>query len=265
MPKYVRLALLTLQEYFVYRLNFVLWRFRSLVSFLTLFFFWLAVYGSETELLGYQKSQMLSYVVGVAFLKNIITGTRVADIAGHIRSGELNKILFQPFSPYRYWLSRDIVDKFLNLFFVIIEIGLVLAIFKFPFYFPHKIISVGLFVLLVFIAFWLSFYLNLAISFIAFWTEEVWATRFLIGVIFFEFFSGVYFPVDVLPTWLTRIIYLTPFPYLIYFPLKIWNEQVVGAMALKVIIICFAWLVLFYWLANRLWQKGAKNYGAYGG
>jgi len=64
---------------------------------------------------------------------------------------------------------------------------------------------------------------------------------------------------------LQKIIYLTPFPYLVFYPLKIWLEQISGVEALKAILICFGWLLLFWWLAKNLWQKGAKNYGAYGG
>jgi len=56
--KYFQLAKITFQEYFVYRLNFLLWRFRSIVSFVTLLFFWLVIYGGRNELLGYQKAQM---------------------------------------------------------------------------------------------------------------------------------------------------------------------------------------------------------------
>ena len=82
MRKYFQLAKLTLEEYFAYRFNFVLWRFRSFVFFLTLFFFWLAIYQGRTELLGYQKVQMLTYVVGVAFLRGVVLSSKSADLAG---------------------------------------------------------------------------------------------------------------------------------------------------------------------------------------
>ena len=97
MSKYFQLAKITFEEYLAYRLNFILWRFRSLITFLTLFFFWLAIYGGKEELLGYQKTQMITYVVGVVFLRSIILASRSADLAGQIRSGELTKIIIAPF------------------------------------------------------------------------------------------------------------------------------------------------------------------------
>lgn len=265
MRKYLQLAKITLEEYFVYRLNFVLWRFRSFVSFLTLFFFWLAIYGNRTEFLGYQKSQMLAYVVGIAFLRSIVLGSRSVDLGGQIRSGELTKIILRPINMFSFWFSRDFVDKILNIFFTIIEIGVILSLFNFPFYFPQNLSTYIYFIILALLALFLYFFLSFVLSVTAFWTEEIWVTRWLFGIVFLEFFAGAFFPIDVLPGWLQKIIYLTPFPYLVFFPLKIWLEQISGVMAIKAIFICSAWLVFFYWLAKFLWQKGAKNYGAYGG
>ncbi|MBM3209099.1 hypothetical protein FJZ40_02300 [Candidatus Shapirobacteria bacterium] len=265
MKKYFQLSKLTLQEYFVYRLNFVLWRFRSFVFFLTLLFFWLAIYGDRTALLGYERAKMLAYVVGVAFLRSFVLGSRSADLAGQIRSGELTKILLCPIGMFSFWLTRDVVDKLLNLFFTFLEIGIAVYFLRIPFYFPQRTETYLFFALLLVLALFLYFFVSFFLSAFAFWTEEIWATRWLFGIIFLEFFAGAYFPIDVLPGWLQGMINLTPFPYLVFFPLKIWLEQLSAATAIKGILICGLWLIIFYRLANLLWQKGAKNYGAFGG
>lgn len=265
MRKYFQVIKITFEEYFVYRLNFLLWRFRSFIFFLTLFFFWLAIYGDKGEFLGYQKSQMLAYVVGIAFLRGVVLGSRSADLSGQIRSGELTKLVLRPISMLSFWFSRDIVDKFLNVFFTILEIGLVLIIFKFPFYLPQKLETYFLFVVLVVLALFLYYFLSFTLSLTAFWTDEIWATRWLFGVILLYFFAGAVFPIDVLPGWLVKVIYFTPFPYLVFFPLKIWLEQLTLGMVIRAILVCLAWLIFFYWLASSLWRKGVKNYGAYGG
>jgi len=265
MNKYFKLAQITLQEYFVYRLNFILWRFRSLVSFLTLIFFWLAVYGNRTDLLGYSKAQMIAYMIGLAFLKSIILGSRIGDLAGQIRSGEMTKIVIKPFNMFYFWLTKDLVDKTLNLFFVIFEILLVVKLLGLEFYIPKNFSSLVCFLIISVISLFLNFYINMLLSMAAFWTDDVWATRFLFGVIFLEFFSGAFFPLDILPNWLVRIFNLTPFPYLIFFPLKIWLEQVDSSQILNILLISIAWLIGFYILAKLVWRKGAKNYGAYGG
>jgi len=265
MKKYVRIFQLTLQEYFVYRLNFILWRFRSFVFFVTLIIFWQAVYGARESLFGYQKTQIFAYILGIAILRGLVLGSRSADMAGQIKSGELTSIILRPISIFKYWFAKDLADKILNILFVCLEIFLALKIFNLPFYLPHLPQTYLFFILMVILAVMLYFFLSFALSASAFWTDDTWSTRWLFGVVFLEFFSGTYFPLDILPKTMVKIINLTPFPYLVYFPIKIWNEQVTGASVIKVILICFFWLALFSLLSLKLWRKGVKNYGAYGG
>jgi ABC-2 type transport system permease protein len=265
MSKYLQLIKLTFQEYFVYRLNFFLWRFRSLVLFLSLFFFWLAVYGQQDRFLGYQKSQMMAYVIMAAFLRGAVLATRSADLAGQIRSGELTRIIKLPINMIGYWFGRDLVDKVLNIGFVVLEIGLILSLFNFPFYFPQNPQTYLFFGLMLVLAVFLFFFFSFFLSVTAFWTEDIWATRWLFGVILLNFFAGAIFPIDVLPAWLAKIISLTPFPYLVFYPIKIWLEQLSLASMAQAFLICLVWLIIFTWLSLFLWRKGAKNYGAYGG
>jgi len=265
MKKYLQLAKITFEEYLVYRLNFYLWRFRSFIVFLTLLFFWLAIYGNQSEFLGYQKAQMITYVIGIAFLRTVVLGSRSADLGPQIRSGELTKLLLKPIKIIRFWFTRDVVDKSLNFFFTIIEILTIVWLLKLSFYLPHYLSTYFSFAILSLMAIFLYFFLSFTLSVVAFWTEEIWATRWLFGVIFLEFLAGAFFPLDVLPAWLTKIIYFTPFPYLVFFPMKIWLEQLNNGEIIRAIFICLIWLIFFWWLAVFLWKKGAKNYGAYGG
>jgi len=41
--------------------------------------------------------------------------------------------------------------------------------------------------------------------------------------------------------------------------------QVTGGEIIKVIIVSAFWLVIFYYLARRTWQRGLKAYAVYGG
>lgn len=265
MKKYLQVIKVTFEEYFEYRLNFLLWRFRNLISLFVLLSFWLSVYGEKQAFLGYERSQMIVYVLGISFLKSIVVASRSIDIAGQIKSGQLTRLLIQPINLFKFWFSRDFADKMMNIFFMIFEISLMVGLLKLPISLPDNYLIYPVFCLLVFLAVWLYFYLSFFLSCLAFWTDDIWATRFLFGFIFLEFFSGALFPIDILPGWLTRVIYWTPFPYLIYYPLRFWLGQVSGNLVLNVIAIELFWLFFFKQLAQILWKKGAKDYGAYGG
>jgi len=263
--KYVHIFKITFEEYFAYRLNFFLWRFRSFVSFFALVIFWLAVYGPGENVFGYERSQMATYLIGVAFLRSLVLASRSFEISRHIRQGELSRYLLWPIGIKSFWFGRDLADKSINLVFAFFEIGLVMLTLKLNFYFPEKSIYYLIFFVLILLSILLYYFLSFSISILAFWTEDVWATRWLLGIIFLEFLSGAFFPLDILPSWASRIIYFTPFPYLVFFPLKVWLGQVTAADSIRVLFICFFWLVFFFVLSNYLWKKGFKKYGAYGG
>lgn len=265
MRKYLQLIKITLGEYFVYRLNFLLWRFRSLVFFLSLFFFWLAVYGNQTEFLGYQKSQMLAYVIGVAFLRGIVFAGRSTDLEADVYTGKISAYLLKPFSPIKFYFTRDIADKILNISLTILELALVIVFLKPQFWFPQHFSTYFLFFPLCFLSLFLFFFLNITAACFAFWTGAVWAPRWLLMIVFLEFMAGTIFPIDVLPSWLAKIIYLTPFPYLIYFPLKIWLEQVTRAQIIQITMVMVFWTAAMAVISKIVWQKGLKNYSAWGG
>jgi len=265
MKKYLQIIKITFQEYFEYRLNFLLWRFRSFIFTLTLIFFWLAVFRVNNSFMNYQKSHIITYVLGVILLDSIIIASRTADLGAQIKSGEIVHFLIRPVSLFKFLLARDIADKILNLLFAFVEILVILEVFKFSVDLPKDLFLILIFMVHVVISFFLYFLISLILSITAFWTDEIWATRFLFGVILLNFFSGVIFPIDILPAWLLRIIYLTPFPYLVFSPLKIWLGQVPNQYILKSLLVSFFWLIFFWWVTNYLWKRGLKGYGAYGG
>jgi len=129
---------------------------------------------------------------------------------------------------------------------------------------PGQLLSYFVFALVVVLSTLLYFFIGNLTSCFAFWTEEVWATRWLFGIVFLELMSGIFFPLDVLPSFLAKIISFTPFPYLVYYPLKIWNQGVVGMETFKIMGILTFWLLVSLFLRNKIWKKGMKRFAAYG-
>ncbi len=265
MKKLYMIAVLSYQEYTEYRLNFLLWRVRSFLFFITLIFFWQAIYGSSESFAGYTKEQMLTYVVASAFLRSLIFGTKTGSIASEIRDGSLTKLITKPLNVFAFWSARDIADKFLNTVFAVVEIGLVLIIFNITLFVPTDPTSIVLSLLMVALATVLYFLISLLLSFAAFWTDDIWAIRFLFGYIFLEFFSGSIFPLDVLPTWLTQALYFTPFPYMLYFPIKVYLEQITITQSLQALAVTVVWILIAFFVVQKVWKRGTRNYGAYGG
>ncbi len=260
MRKYFQVLKNTFQEYFVYRLNFTLWRFRSFILLLSLFFFWSAIFAGREDLFGYQKNQILTYTLGIAVLRGLVLGNRSGDLAGLIRSGDAANWLLRPIGFFRFWLARDLADKILNLIFIVFELGILIAIFKPPVLVQTDPFYLVGFFLICSLAVCLFFIVNQIFGMSGFWLIDVWSVRFLFMAIFLEFLSGAVFPLDVLPPIFMKILQFTPFPYLVYFPLKIWLGQVAGSQIILGILVSSFWIIVFYKTLEFIWQKGLRAY-----
>lgn len=263
MVKYVRIAINTLQEYFVYRVNFFFWRLQVFIFFVMFFSLWSAVSAGKSSLGVYSIPQIYSYFVIGYIIKAFVFATRTQDIGVDIQNGNFSTLLIKPISTLKYYFSRDMIDKLFNLFFMIFEFILILFLFKPTLSIPTPI-NFLFFILFLFLSIITFFFYSLVISFLAFWSEDAWSSRFLFGVVFVTLFSGQYIPLDFLPPIISQVLDYTPYPYMFYYPLKIWLGQIelntIYLHLLNGTIIC----LFFYFLSQFMWLKGKQKYQSYG-
>lgn len=261
--KYLAVFKISWQEGLVYRLNFIMWRIRSVLQLLLVYFVWWTIFQSSSKVFNYSQSQIVSYIVVAAVIRAIILSTRVTDIAGQINEGGIVNFLVKPLGIIRYYFARDLADKLLNIAFVTAEITLLILILKPSVIIQSNIMVLGSFVIAALLGLILYFAFVFTIGMLAFWVENVWASLFLV-MIFLEGFGGGLFPIDILPGPFYKFLLLTPFPYFIYFPAKIY----LGTLSVNEIL--FGFMVLFFWIAAAFWlmywilQKGLRHYSAFG-
>jgi ABC-2 type transport system permease protein len=252
MKKYFWVARNTWEEVFTYRLDFIIWRVRTVIFILSLFFLWQAVIPQGTSLFGYDQKSMLTYILGTALVGAIVLSNRSYTIGENINSGDLSNFLIKPMNYFAYWFSKDIGDKLTNIIFSIAELSLIYLIFKPPVYIQQNINNIFFFVLAA----------SLAVI-LYFWSPDYWAPRFIFWIVI-EFFAGAYFPLDILPSLIYKIFELLPFTYLIYFPIKIYLGQLAFPEIVKGIFIMSVWIGILFFVVNFVWRKGLKAYTAQG-
>jgi len=265
MRKYFSVFTLTLKEYFAYRLNFLIWRLRVFIGFLVPFFLWLTVTKQVKNFAGYEGKTIIAYFFFTHLLSYFILGTRTVDIAGQIQNGEILNFLLKPMSFFNYYFFRDLADKILNLLLSFFEIFLFFKIFSLPFPSINYQFLPFFFLFLTFGLF-LSFYLNLLISFFGFWSTEVWAPRFIFFILI-SILSGSFFPLDLLPKKIFSLILFTPFPYLFFLPVKMISSPQTLINKVNFNFLFFMgsfWLTVFFFLARFFWQKGLKSFSFWG-
>ncbi len=73
------------------------------------------------------------------------------------------------------------------------------------------------------------------------------------------------FPLDILPHGFAQVLFYTPFPYQLYFPVAIYMGKVTGMALLQGLIVQTAWVLLAYGFAELMWHRGIRKYSAVGG
>lgn len=261
--KYIQIAKNTLQEYFTYRVNFAFWRLQVFVSFAIYYSLWSAVGQSRGYVGIYTLPQLCSYFIIGYIIRALVFTTRTADIGGDIQQGNLSSLLLKPIGTIKYYFSRDVIDKIFNLSFMFFEFFLILVIFKPQLTFP-SLYNFVFFILFLLLSVVLFFFYSLVVSLITFWADNAWSSRFLFGVVFVTLFSGQLIPLDLLPAWLSKFLDYTPYPYMFFYPVKIWLGQIDSEIILWRLLHAVATTLFTYLLAEFMWLKGKQKYQSYG-
>lgn len=246
-----------------YRFNFIMWRVRVVLQLLTLFFLWSTILINRSAIFGYSTSQMLTYILGTSLIGSVVLSSRTFEVGDQINDGTLSNFLIKPMSYIKYWFFYDLGDKASNIFFSIIELTIIIFIFRPPLYLQTNPLYLAFTLLAAVLAMLLYFYFGFLLGLMGFWSNEIWGPRFIFFIII-NFFAGAMFPLDALPKQVVNVLQLLPFPYLLYFPLKIYLGKITFPLILEGLLICSLWMAGLYFICKFIWLKGLKLYGAQG-
>lgn len=262
MKKYLELFRVTVEQYFVYRLNFALWRFRVVLNLILIYSLWSAIYLNQRTIVGYSQTQMLTYVLLISFLSDFVLSSKIHELGAEILTGDIINRLLKPWNFFGYLLTKEIADKAINISFAVIEITVLILLLKPQIAPPPSLLAILLMVIHVGIGLAISFFLSFCISLFAFWSAEIWAPRFIYFILVFVL-AGNYFPLDILPKPFYNALLFTPFPYFIFIPAQIYIKGLEHYNYLY-LMIGLLWVTIAYLFAKWLWQKGVKQYSFYG-
>lgn len=265
MRKYWQIFKISWQHALVYRFNFAIWRLRTVIHFLAIYWFWTAVLNHNQQVFDYSRTGLLTYVVISRFVDTLVFSNVSLNAAGEIANGDLNNYLIKPVNYFKNWLARDLSDKLLNLIFFAGEMILLVWLLQPPFFSPVAVGDWIKFVFTTVLAGIMYFYFSFIVSAFTFWYPEHdgWPLRFIFWTLM-EFLTGAFFPLDILPATVYTWFKWLPFGYLVYFPSGFYLNKFGTGETIRIWLTMFIWLGIFYWLTKLIWKKGLKIYGAYG-
>ena len=241
-----------------YKINFLLMMVVPVVIFFAIKYnLWVSIYASnpQKEIQGYTLSKMIEYQFWILifdlFIRSYFFSENISD---DIRLGKISAFLLYPFSFISYQLSLFCSDKIIQFFIgsVCFTLALLLGWLDTPSVF--NLLSAGGFILLICL-FW--FFVQMILGFVSFWLEKTWSLNVSVRFIS-AFLSGAIIPLDLYPKAFSEILIWTPFPYLIYFPVKILMGEPVSRSFCFVVL--SVWIIILFFLAKWIWRKGLSLY-----
>jgi ABC-2 type transport system permease protein len=259
--KYAAAFKLEMQSVMEYRMDFIMSLISGGFTVIIQFFLWTAIYGDsqETELFGYEYSQMVVYIVMAAIMARITATGFEYDIMTDIMEGNLNRFFVQPVGhmPYRIigFLGRKAVEC---LMVIIIAAGL-LILLSFTVGAEFNFINILIALALAPLSLLINCMMFYCISATSFWLTWGWGVFNGLGVVT-TILSGGIFPIDVFGERMVSILRFLPFQYIIYFPLNIVVGNASRADILEGVAMQLAWILILWALSQLYWRVGMKKY-----
>lgn len=268
MKKYLHVINVGFQNNLQYRFNYLT---RTLFSFIPLFAMlslWRTVYADNAGAgghTGFTQAQMIFYYLLVAVV-DVFTAVNEDDwqIAADIREGNISQFLLKPVDYLWYRLCLFCSGRLAFISMAAVPLAVFIFCFRQYFLAPPDGLAFGIFLFSLALTALLQFFISYAMAMLAFWLLEI--STFIFILFAFEYLaSGHLFPLDLLPPVLKQILYFTPFPYQLYFPIQIYMGKVAGVDLWRGLAAQGFWVLAAYTFARFMWRRGIKKYSAFGG
>ncbi len=263
MKKYWFIYSLYWQEGLQRRASFIMERFRSLVVLLSFYYLWSTLLANRASFAGYNRSEMITYILGMNILRSLVFAGKTDEIAYEINRGVLSGYLLKPVNFMAYTFSRDLSEKSINLLSAMIEVCVLSMVLGIAIAWPHRWETWAYFILALVSAVIMNFLLSFVVGCWGFWTAESGGPRFCLELIL-EFSAGAFFPLNVLPAYLQDILKRFPSPYLVFFPLNIFLEKINPAQIMSGFATQWIWIGALTLLTRWVWMRGLRVYAAQG-
>lgn len=263
MNKHKHLFLVQFASSLEYRANLVGTVLQEIVSVCSIVLLWMAIYRSQNTVGGYSFVNVVAYyllVPVVGFMTQVVLSDKLGP---EIKNGFFSNYLLRP---ARFWLASFMGVAAGKISYLLLVSPVIVGIITYLASGGSIDVSFAAVIpamCVIVFGFVFHYVLDLALSFSAFWVDDVWAFWHVKNILF-AVLGGVSFPLDFVTGPLHALLTILPFQYLYYVPVaylmgKRPTYDITGDMILLMI-----WVTVAVILAVVLWRFGLKKYGAYG-
>jgi ABC-2 type transport system permease protein len=232
----------------------------SLVFFFIKYNLWSSIYnGDSTQIIqGYTFNEMITYHAWNLIVSLIAGGYASHNLAEDIRLGRISSYLIYPFNFWEFHTASFLSFQLLQTIISFITIAFVSSIGLIEIVSTEALIQGYIFCFIVSL---MWFTLQYMTGILSFWLEETWILRVILQITA-AFLSGAILPLELYPKWFVEILNYTPFPYLSYYPIKVFSGH--ESLFSNGPIIIISWMLIFTIINKVIWNRGMKLYTAAG-
>lgn len=262
--RYIRIFLLHFQYVFEHRSRSFVWFLISLFSPFVMFLFYKGASVSQQNLIPWSLTQITSYYFFLVIATSFLTSHVEEDVAREdIQEGMLVKYLTKPFSYYWINFFEELPYRVLQGFFGVVVLCIGTFIFRVQFSFVTDIPSLLLSILIILLAYMLCFTFKMIIGLLAFWVVDISGLYQMIEALFITF-GGYIVPLAFMPEAISYTAMVSPFPYMIYFPITaIAGIETISSL-IQIVGIQMVWLGVLSFIYTRMWHAGIQKFSAVG-
>jgi ABC-2 type transport system permease protein len=258
--KYYAVARNAFRQATAYRLDAVTTLLSSVVFLVLYYAVWSAIDASG-EIQG-GLGMVMTYLVAGQIVSNAAFLQTEQFIGYRVRKGTIVNELKRPLSLMSHVYFHELGWVAFNSLTKAIPVAVIGALFlDIPL--PGLVNSIY-FILSTFLAFNLVFLLAYTNSMFVFWTKVDWSLRMMRNTVT-NLFSGVLFPLYLLPGGLETLFRYLPFRAMADAPIRIFTGQATGNEILRIFGLQIFWLIVLFIIARLAWRKAKSKLTVQGG
>ena len=201
---------------------------------------------------------MITYHIWSFIVALLAQGHTALNLAVDIRMGRISSYLIYPFNFWEFHTASFLGFQILQLGITTVSLVIFSLIGILP-NFQWSYLLMGIGISLYVSIFW--FMLQYFTGILSFWLEETWILRVILQIIT-VFLSGAVIPLELFPDALREFLTYTPFPYLTYYPIKVFMGDPVNFV--KFFTVISSWIFVGLFVNTFIWKRGIKHYTAAG-
>ncbi len=260
---YFEFARVAFLKILAYRLRYFTGIVTYFVNVSVYYFIWKAIYGSSTEVAGYDLPQILTYVSVGWIIRSFYYNNVDREMATEVLEGKIAMSLIKPVDTQLMYLSQTVCESCFRVAMFTTPIAIVL-VFVYPILPPASPALGMLFLLSCVLALLILAMINFLVGSMALHIYSI------VGVIrakyfIVEFLSGLLIPLTFFPESLQRFMQFLPFPHISFTPLQIYLGKVEGTAAWRALGVQGLWVVILFMIGRAFWKFSTRKLSIQGG